>query len=175
MQVYLTYRHQNPAKKNMDFEMSSGNSVNKAKDGNWKQQMHISLVGFYLLEHTAPDTSPCAVMRAQQWDRECEIWPWRLAQYISTHWGSDGSPSTFLRFILPPFSLLFHHFPRHLCRLMSDLTRRRLGVTYYKLVLCQSSLWWGCNKWPHGWTWSEEGGKVHAASLDSDYYPVLFN
>lgn len=43
-------------------------------------------------------------MRAQQRDRVCEIWPWRLGQYINTRWGSDGSPSTFLWFIFPPLS-----------------------------------------------------------------------
>lgn len=40
----------------------------------------------------------------QQWDRECEICPWRLGQYINTHWESDRSLSTFVEFIFP-----FHH------------------------------------------------------------------
>lgn len=37
----------------------------------------------------------------QQWDRECEICPWRLGQYINTHWESDRSLSTLVEFIFP--------------------------------------------------------------------------
>lgn len=85
------------------------------------------------------DISPWTIMRAEQWNRA-----WNLAMKVRpTHGGFDRSQSTPRQLIFPPFFLLFHHFPQPLCGLMPDLACRSLEVTDYKLVLCQSALWWG--------------------------------
>lgn len=125
------------------------------------------------------------LVHAQQWghtsETECEIWPWRLGQYINTHWGSDRSRSTFLQFIFPAF----HHFPQLLCWLISDLACRSLEVTDKKLVLCQRAQRWGKtqvtqthkNKYTHE---LRRGRRVHCCSrwgrnLPVACYTVLFS
>lgn len=86
--------------------------------------------------------SPSTIMRAQQWDRV-----WNLAVKVRPiHQHTLGVWRVSEHFSLvyfPSIFLLFHHLPRHLCWLMSDLACRSLEVTDYKLVLCQSALWWG--------------------------------